>query len=49
MIEREKEYVVASRGFGGHPIRIMFYGIFPNCLAPLIVQITLGFSDGIMT
>ena len=48
MIEREKEYVVASRGFGGHPIRIMFYGIFPNCLAPLIVQITLGFSDGIL-
>ena len=26
----------------------MFTEILPNCLAPLIIQITLGFSDGIL-
>ena len=48
MAERNKQYVMASRTFGASNLRIMFFEILPNCLAPLIVQATLGFSDGIL-
>ncbi len=48
LAEREKEYVQASRAFGAGDLRQMFKTILPNCLAPLIVQASLGFSDGIL-
>lgn len=46
--EREKEYVQAARAFGASDLRQMFVTILPNCMAPLIVQASLGFSDGIL-
>lgn len=46
--EREKEYVQAARAFGAGDLRQMFITILPNCMAPLIVQASLGFSDGIL-
>lgn len=46
--EKNKQYVMASKTFGAGPFRIMYLEILPNCLAPLIVQGTLGFSDGIL-
>ncbi|MCC7442793.1 MAG: ABC transporter permease subunit, partial [Bdellovibrionales bacterium] len=46
--EKGKPYVVASRSFGTGHLRMMFSNILPNCLAPLIVQGALGFSDGIL-
>lgn len=48
MAERNKQYVIASRSFGAGHFRQMFINILPNCMAPLIVQTTLGFSDGIL-
>lgn len=48
LAEREKEYVQASRSFGTGPIRQMLIVILPNCVGPMIVQGTLGFSDGIL-
>lgn len=48
MAERKKQYVMASKTFGASDLRIMLFEILPNCLAPLIVQATLGFSDGIL-
>jgi ABC-type dipeptide/oligopeptide/nickel transport system permease subunit len=48
LTEKGKQYVVASRSFGAGPLRQMFVNILPNCMAPLIVQATLGFSDGIL-
>lgn len=48
LAEREKEYVQASKAFGAGDLRQMFKTILPNCLAPLIVQASLGFSDGIL-
>jgi dipeptide transport system permease protein len=48
LAEREKEYVQASRAFGAGRIRQMVITILPNCLAPMIVQGSLGFSDGIL-
>lgn len=48
LAEREKEYVQASRSFGAGRLRQMLVVILPNCLAPMIVQASLGFSDGIL-
>lgn len=48
MVEKNRQYVVASRTFGAGPLRQIFVNILPNCMAPVIVQGTLGFSDGIL-
>ncbi|MCK3657634.1 peptide transporter [Pasteurellaceae bacterium Pebbles2] len=46
--EINRDYVTASRVAGASPLRLMFIVILPNCLAPLIVQTTLGFSNAIL-
>jgi dipeptide transport system permease protein len=46
--ELGKDYVTASRVAGAGNLRLMFITILPNCLAPLIVQATLGFSTAIL-
>ncbi len=48
MGEKKKQYVLASASFGAGHFRQMVINIFPNCMAPLIVQATLGFSNGIL-
>ncbi|MEI6896799.1 MAG: dipeptide ABC transporter permease DppC [Psychromonas sp.] len=48
MAELNKDYVIASKVVGARPLRLMFITILPNCLAPLIVQATLGFSTAIL-
>ncbi|MEZ4703708.1 MAG: ABC transporter permease subunit [Bdellovibrionota bacterium] len=48
MAEKNKEYIIASGTFGASHLRQMFINIFPNILAPLVVQTTLTFSDGIL-
>jgi dipeptide transport system permease protein len=47
--EMGKDYVVASRMAGASPARLMFDTVLPNCMAPVIVTATLGFSDAILT
>lgn len=46
--EITKEYVTASRVSGAGLARLMFVTVLPNCMAPLIVQATLGFSTAIL-
>ena len=46
--ENEKDYVTASKAIGAKDWRIIFVTILPNCLAPLIVQTTLGFASAIL-
>jgi len=46
--EAGREYVASSRIAGAGPLRLMFVTILPNCMAPLIVQATLGFSSAIL-
>jgi ABC-type dipeptide/oligopeptide/nickel transport system permease subunit len=46
--EKEKDYVVATRSFGASRFYLLSKTILPNCMAPIIVQSTLGFSDGIL-
>ncbi|PJG85269.1 ABC transporter permease subunit [Conservatibacter flavescens] len=46
--EINRDYVVASRVAGAGVFRLMFIVILPNCLAPLIVQMTMGISNAIL-
>ena len=46
--ERGKEYVTATKVSGAGLLRLMFITVLPNCMAPLIVQATLGFSSAIL-
>jgi dipeptide transport system permease protein len=46
--EAGREYVQSSKIAGAGALRVMFSTILPNCLAPLIVQATLGFSSAIL-
>lgn len=48
MTELSKDYVVASRVSGAGIWRLMFIAVLPNCMAPIIVQATLGFSSAIL-
>jgi peptide/nickel transport system permease protein/dipeptide transport system permease protein len=48
MEEYEKDYVTAARAVGACNRRIIFNAIFPNCLAPIIVQASLGFGAAIL-
>ncbi|GAB1469849.1 ABC transporter permease [Chloroflexota bacterium] len=45
---REMDYVSASRALGGNTYEILFKGILPNALTPLIVQGTLGIATAIL-
>ena len=46
--EVNRDYVTASRVAGAGSMRQMFINILPNCLAPLIVQASMGFSNAIL-
>jgi len=46
--EKPKDYVIASQVSGAGPVRLIFITILPNCMAPLIVQASLGFSNAIL-
>ncbi|NBB49581.1 ABC transporter permease subunit [Rhizobium sp. CRIBSB] len=48
MSEKTRDYVTAARLAGASPFRLMFKTILPNCMAPLIVQATLSFSNAIL-
>lgn len=47
--ESAKEYVQAAKANGASSTRILFKEIFPNSLAPLIVQSSLGFSEAVLS
>lgn len=48
MSELARDYVTATRAAGASTRRLMFDTVLPNCLAPLIVQASLGFSAAIL-
>jgi dipeptide transport system permease protein len=48
LAELGRDYVTASRVAGAGTLRLMFDTVLPNCLAPLIVNATLGFSSAIL-
>ncbi len=46
---REQEFVEAAKAVGSSDARIILKHIIPNCLAPIIVQSTLGVASAILT
>ena len=48
MGELGKDYVTAARVVGVGRLRLMFSTVLPNCMAPLIVQAALSFSNAIL-
>jgi peptide/nickel transport system permease protein len=49
LVVREMEYVQAARAMGASHARIIFKHVLPNCLAPLIVQLTFIFAYAVLT
>lgn len=45
---RKLDYVVAAKVIGASDKRILFTTVLPNCIAPLIVQATLGVGAAIL-
>lgn len=45
---RESEFVEAARSLGGSNARLIFKHILPNCMAPVIISVTMGVSGAIM-
>ncbi len=45
---RERDYIEAERAIGAGNIQIIFSGVLPNSLAPLIVQSTLTLATAIL-
>jgi len=48
LILKQMQYVRAARTFGERPGKIVLHHIIPNCLTPLLVQMTLGIGDAIL-
>jgi ABC-type dipeptide/oligopeptide/nickel transport system permease subunit len=46
---KENDYVLAAHSLGAGNTRIMLRHIFPNCLPPLIVLITMQIGAAILT
>ena len=49
MTIKEEEFIEAAKAAGSSDARILFVHIIPNCLAPVIVQATLGVANAILT
>ncbi|MCK8815799.1 ABC transporter permease [Natroniella sulfidigena] len=45
---KEEEYIEAARSLGAKDFRIMTKHVIPNCLAPIIVTVTLGVAGAIL-
>jgi len=48
LAERGKAYVEAARSLGGGPGRIVFRAILPNCVPPVLVQVTVSAAYAIL-
>ncbi len=48
LVEKKKTYVVASQSLGASWFRVYVINVLPNCMAPLLIQASFGFSDGIL-
>ncbi len=46
---REEDYVEAARALGANRLRILFQHVFPGCLSPVIIQLTLEMGAIIRT
>ncbi|HUF77567.1 MAG TPA: ABC transporter permease [Thermoanaerobaculia bacterium] len=45
---KQREFILAARGLGLHPARILFRHLLPNALSPVLVQATLAVGNVIL-
>lgn len=45
---KQREFVEASRACGATDVRVMLRVVLPNCLSPLLVQISISFAAAIL-
>lgn len=48
LAQKNKDYMLAGRALGAHPIRLIFRHILPNSYSPVLVQATLDFGLAIL-
>jgi peptide/nickel transport system permease protein len=48
LVRRQEEYVEAARALGQTDVAVLWRHVLPNCLAPVLVQATLGFASAIV-
>ena len=48
LTQKEKDYVEAALSIGASNFRIIFLTIFPNCVAPILVQVTIAVAFAIL-
>ena len=46
---RDQEYIEAARVSGVGDLKIIFGHVLPNAMSPIIVQVTMGVANGILT
>lgn len=46
---RDQEYIEAARVSGVGDLKIIFTHVLPNSMSPIIVQVTMGVANGILT
>ena len=46
---KDQEFIESARALGGRSPRIILMHVLPNCLAPVIVQTTLGMAQSILS
>ncbi len=46
---KQREFVLAARGLGARPHRVILRHVFPNALSPIMVAATLGIAQAIIT
>jgi peptide/nickel transport system permease protein len=49
LVGRELDYVQAARAAGARDSRILWHHIMPNCMAPLIVQLSFVFAYAVLS
>ncbi|CAH1648499.1 MAG: ABC transporter permease [Chelatococcus sp.] len=49
LVVKEMEYVQAAIGAGARDVQILFRHILPNCMAPLIVQLSFVFAYAVLS
>lgn len=48
LVERQRDYVLASRSLGASDLRLMGRHVLPNCVSPLLVQLTFTMTFAIL-
>ena len=49
MVEKNKEYVLAARVIGRHPVAILLSHVLPNAMGPVLVIATIHIATAIIT